>query len=231
MQKERSIKVVFVPASSKRPLYNSTPRFAGISSDAPVKQSPARSITFDSVHIPKTGQAWDIITSLCKVLNSPSSSSSGQPLLGRQVDPNQLLVASCSYNSSIRKVFSSDDGYMSSLDEVIVYEKDENALVSNEVLSSPLKARTTPVAYNLPVYIRQMYINSNIDHSIIALPFLIKVSSLKYEDIWEAILNELVTLLKPDVNVEDFLAALRAEVKDERAEALKKQNNSGMFSP
>lgn len=176
VKRERAIDVNFIPALN----------IASKEGDG----RPIRSIKLSKLMVPKCGQISDICTSVAKAINE-----SGE-LGTHQVDPKNLIVADV-YNHRFHKLYSNDDSYAQSVDDVAVYETLENK---------------TPV----PVYLRELKTDEST--SLFGTPLIINVSDVNYDSLREAIIAQLKKFWKapltPESDQENIAPAVEADVVD-----------------
>lgn len=160
VKRERAIDVSFIPALT----------ISSSSSDT----RPIRSIKLSKLMVPKCGQISDICTAVARAVND-----SGE-LGSHRVDPHHLIVADV-YNHRFHKLYSNDDTYAASVDDVAVYET--------------LEDKTA-----IPVYLRE--VKSDESTTLFGTPLIINVSDVNYDSLCDAIVNQLKkhwkTPLTPD---------------------------------
>lgn len=209
-----------MPAISKRPSYNSPKRAASstvtsatlMEGSAPVTTSnmiSLRSILLEGVMIPKTGIISEISCAVARMLNE-TVGINGAPVLNRLIDPTKLRVANV-YMNRLNKLFSSEEIYTVHFEDVIVYEEDDSPVsTSAEAPSAQTRSLSLkPSSFVLPVFLREINTNNSSEYSI-SRPFLINIKHLTYEDIREAILQELLSLVSPD-EADAFVQAMNEE--------------------
>lgn len=193
----------------KRTLLSSTFTSSLIDNSTPPPPNiiSVRSIKMEYVNIPKTGNVSEISAAVAKVLNE-SLDSSGSPVLKRQIDPAKLRVANI-YMNRLNKLYTAEEAYTSHFEDIVVYEDDDCPV--STCSDVPLQTRSLslkPTDYILPVFIREADGSSEIS---ISRPFLINIKHLTYEDIREAIFQELQSLVSPD-QIDAFVQAMNEEI-------------------
>lgn len=167
----------------------------------------------ENVLIPKTGTVSEISFAVAKVLNE-SIGQDGAPVLKRQIDSLKLQVANI-YMNRLNKLFSSDEAYNLHFEDIVVYEDDDCPVsTAGEIACQTRSLALKPNGYVLPVFIREA--NENSGEISISRPFFVNIKHLTYEDIREAIFQELLSLVSSD-ETENFLQAIKEEiVKEEK---------------
>lgn len=176
VKRERAIDVNFIPALN----------IASSNSDG----RPIRSIKLSKLMVPKCGQISDICNVVAKAINE-----SGE-LGNHQVDPKNLIVADV-YSHRFHKLYSNDDSYAQSIDEVAVYET--------------LEDKTA-----IPVYLRE--VKSDESTVLFGTPLIINVSDVNYDSLRDSIITQLKkfwkTPLTPESDQENIAPAVEADVVD-----------------
>lgn len=208
LQRERSVNITFVPAFGKRPMHaNSRAHRYNVSTSTDVSNSnlsPVRSILMENIMIPKVGCISDIANVVAKVLNDSYASA-----FNHQIDANRLHVFNVNGNEC-KKLFAPSDTYTSFFEDIVVYEEDE--LTPTIITTTRAQAKTSASSKGncVIVYLRYK------DDTSISRPFMVKVSKLSYEEIREAILRELATLVPPN-EVDSFIEALEKTYEEPKS--------------
>ncbi|KAJ6219785.1 hypothetical protein RDWZM_005597 [Blomia tropicalis] len=219
-KRERAVDIIFVPAISKRPIHavsinkrNYSSTYSSSLKD--MVELPVRSIKMENVMIPKTGITSEISASVAKVFNE-TCDSNGSLVLNRQLDPRKLRVVNVFINR-LNKICSPDEVYSVHFEDIIVYEEDDCPVSTavDSVLQTQQSVASKYLGNVMPVFIRESSPTSS-ETSIqsISRPFLINIKSLTYENIREAIFQELVSLVIPE-ETESFLQAMNEIVPKE----------------
>ena len=191
-----------------------------------------RSLVVEHVMVPKSGIIADVIVAIAKALNEYVAYD-GAPVFNRVIDPTRLRINGIFMNRCNR-YYASDDTIPNHIDDVVVFEEDDYPVDTSEEGASPATATgagDTPAGtsenstssssttsftssflagrkakgYVLPVFIRESRDGSD---ASISRPFLINVKRLTYENIQEAIFQELLTCLRSPDDVAAFLEAM-----------------------
>ena len=164
-----------------------------------------RSILMEFVSIPKTGNILEISVAVAKMLNE-SYDSNGVLVLNRQIDPSKLHVANI-YMNRLNKLYSADEAYNSHFEDIVVYEEDDSPINTSQEVTQTRSLSLKPTGYTLPIFIRESESNSEIS---ISRPFFINIRHLTYEDIQEAIFQELLSLVSTE-QADAFIKAMNEE--------------------
>lgn len=182
--------------------------------------------------VPKSGIIADIIVAVAKAMNE-FTAYDGKPVLGRHIEPTKLRINGIFMNR-LNRYYAAEDSIPNHIDDVVVFEEDDYSVdttsnaensslsstapsatststTSTSTLSKPEASSTTfsslPKAkgYVLPVFIRESRDGSD---ASISRPFLINVKRLTYENIQQAVFQELATCLRSTDDVDAFFEAM-----------------------
>ncbi|CAG2110965.1 unnamed protein product [Medioppia subpectinata] len=164
VKRERQIDVTFVPTLTPNQQIDNNNE----------TQEQLKAIQITRLNIPKYGTIADICNAVAKAVNDSS-------VLKHVVESERLVVTDV-YNHRFHKIFGREESYSTQMDEIVVYEVQENCS-------------------SVAVYLRE--VKADETTALFGRPFIVSVSDSNYENLYESVTQQLRRFMKIPLSEEE----------------------------